>query len=169
MKIIKHESQFELYDFNELNNFQQSLLTRAKDMRERARASVSNFMVGVVIEGSSGKIYEGCNCEDSAHTMTIHGEMGALGAMIADINIHNQPQLAVRVAVVLAPAKTAISFDRSGPNISSADEIIYTPCGHCRTMLAQYGKKTTEILCLQPNGQVLVTTIGDLYPAGFSF
>ena len=43
------------------------LLTRAQEVRERAYAPYSNYLVGAAVLAPSGKIFTGCNVENASY------------------------------------------------------------------------------------------------------
>ena len=169
MRRLTQVCGFTVVEWGELDHADQQLLKLAIATRDRARAPQSHFRVGAAIEADSGHVFVGCNCEDMAFNGTIHAEACALGAMVAAL-----PEArCARVAFALGPETTAISCPpkRQGPDITEVGQIAYTMCGHCRTMMAQYGlpQGATKVLALQANGQIVVTTVAALYPAGFAF
>lgn len=165
---------FEIIEWSELITEDQFLLRLAIEARDFARASQSHFRVGAALSTGHGRgeayaVFSGCNLEDVAFNGTVHAEMNALGAMVR-VNPVSRCEV---IAVALGPKTMEISSPpkRQGDAITDLRKITYTVCGHCRTMLAQYGlpQGGTRVLALQPNGQIVVCTIADLYPVGFAF
>ncbi len=165
---IPISGQVQLCGWNELSIEDRELLARAVRVRRNASVQVSGFMVGAAIRlQGSNRIFYGCNVEDNAQTSTVHAEASALATMIAArgpkarcgslaIALGHQTQ-----SIVCPPVVT-------GDLIKSLAEIDYTPCGHCRGLLSQFCDSDMRCLCLQKNGQIVVSTMADFFPCGFS-
>lgn len=174
MRPLKQELNFLLVNPDELNLNDGALLEVAIRVRRNAASSKgSNYAVGAAARSlKSGLIYLGCNVEDKAQSGTLHAETNALGAMIT---AEGEGACIEAIAIALAHKDVDLSWppQRTGPDISNLADIIATNCGHCRTMLSQYGPPNGEggmrMIALQPNGEVLLTTLRDLYPLGFDF
>ena len=61
-----------------------TLFDLALKVREHAYAPYSSFKVGAALRSASGKIYSGCNVENSAYPEGTCAEAGAIAAMISD-------------------------------------------------------------------------------------
>ena len=99
------------------------LVQRAKAVRERAYAPYSRYLVGAAIATKSGRIYEGCNVENSSFGATICAERGAIMQMIAAGD--REP---IACAVVTGDAEGA------------------SPCGICRQVLAEFARDMPIVL-----------------------
>ena len=91
------------------------LLRLAQDATTKAYAPYSNFFVGAALLTSSGKVYQGCNVENSSYGVTICAE---------------------RVAVVTAVAAGERNFEAMAV-VASSEDFVY-PCGLCRQFLAEF-------------------------------
>jgi cytidine deaminase len=60
------------------------LIEKAKEARKKAYASYSNFLVGAAVIGGSGKIFTGCNIENSSFGLTICAERVALFKAVSE-------------------------------------------------------------------------------------
>jgi cytidine deaminase len=89
-----------------------ALVEAALAVRARAYAPYSNYAVGAAIESSSGRVYVGCNVENSSYGATICAERSAIAQMVA--------------AGERAPVACAVVTGGSSPG---------TPCGICRQVL----------------------------------
>jgi cytidine deaminase len=169
-QILTHTCQFEIWDWEDLSLGDQILLQIAEDARGHARAGVSGFTVGAALLTSQGKTFVGCNIEDFAHNGCIHAEMGALATMVSSSTDRVTISM---IAIVLGNADDEISIPprRNQDSVESTLDLPYTPCGHCRTVLSQHQMEgePIRVLALQPNGQILITSMNDLYPLGFGF
>lgn len=169
MKEIKINGRIRVYSWSELDTGARYLLESAARVRQNAATAVSEFMVGAaVMPVNSPLVFVGCNVEDIAYNSTIHAESSALGAMIATLG----PEARIReLAIVLGPrsqGQIIVPPATIGEVIVNVNQITYTPCGHCRGLLGQYGGGGIRCLCLQKNGQVAVGMLADFLPCGFS-
>jgi cytidine deaminase len=118
------------------------LVKKAIDARENAYAPYSNYQVGAALLGRSGRIYTGGNVENASYPLTICAE---------------------RSAVVKAVSEGETKFTA----IAVATENGGAPCGACRQVLREFGKKTV-VLISDVEGNYRETRIGDLLPDSFS-
>jgi cytidine deaminase len=102
-----------------------------------SRAPISNFFVGVVVQGASGCLYTGANIEIPGQCLgfAVHGEQSAL----ANAYMHEEKSV------------TALAVNGA-------------PCGHCRQFINEMSPDG-EILILAP-GQP-ATMLSALLPAAF--
>ena len=61
----------------------EDMLKLAEDVSKNAYAPYSKFPVGACVLAESGKVYTGCNFENSSYGMTICAERNAVGSAIA--------------------------------------------------------------------------------------
>ena len=94
------------------------LLNAAGQIRRRAYAPYSKYMVGAAILTSSGEIYTGCNVESADYDGT-HAEEAALAYMVGD---------GIRSPVMLAVL---------GGLEGNAGAVVM-PCGKCRQKLREF-------------------------------
>lgn len=99
------------------------LVREAKDVRERAYAPYSRYMVGAAILTSSGSVFVGCNVENASLGGTICAERGAVMQMVA--------------AGEREPIACAVV---------TGDEEPASPCGICRQVLAEFSSDLPVIL-----------------------
>ena len=92
-----------------------NLVNAALQARENAFAPYSNFKVGAAVETADGKIYTGCNVENSTYGLTVCAE---------------------RVALWKAISEGERKFKRIV--VASATDHPATPCGACRQLLWEY-------------------------------
>lgn len=118
------------------------LIEKATEAMNLAYAPYSKFKVGAALQGKSGKIYTGCNVENSSFGATICAE---------------------RVAFVKAVSEGETAFDAIGI-VTSNKDFVY-PCGVCRQFMSEFGLQTKIIL---GNGKETKTqTLNNLLPEAF--
>jgi cytidine deaminase len=93
------------------------LIAKATAARNAAIAPYSKFKVGAALESTDGRIFTGCNIENSSYGLTVCAE---------------------RVALWKALSEGARSFRRIAVVTDSA--ILTSPCGACRQLLWEYCK-----------------------------
>lgn len=91
------------------------LIDVARRVRLKARAMHSGFKVGAALESKRGKVFGGCNVENSTYGLTVCAE---------------------RVAVWKALSEGESEFRRIA--IVADSEILTPPCGPCRQILWEY-------------------------------
>jgi cytidine deaminase len=93
----------------------EELIARAVEVRENACAAYSHFKVGAALLASSGKIYTGCNVENSTYGLTVCAERVALWKALSE-----GERDFTQIAVVTSSEPPA------------------SPCGACRQLLWEY-------------------------------
>lgn len=126
-----------------LNPQEEKLLQAAKDVRDKAYAPYSGFMVGAAIWTSSGRIFSGCNVENSSYGLSCCAERVALFSAVA-----------------------AGERDFVGMAISGGSSGFTYPCGACLQALAEFAPQLTLIL-QNGQGEVLRTSLNALLPCAF--
>jgi cytidine deaminase len=122
----------------------QELIALATTARDRAYAPYSQFKVGAALLCASGKVFLGCNIENSAYPATICAERCAISAAIAA-----GEREFVRIAIIA---------NTPGP---------VSPCGMCRQVLAELAPSAGVVLA-NLEGAVEHTTVYDLLPGAFT-
>ncbi len=120
------------------------MIDAARQAMDRAYAPYSNFPVGAVVRGASGKLYAGCNVENSAYPQGWCAEASAIAAMVAA-----GERRIVEVAVM------------------GRGEALVTPCGGCRQKLAEFADDEVVIHVCGPDGLRRSVTLGELLPLAF--
>jgi cytidine deaminase len=119
------------------------LVETAKKVREHAYAPYSDYKVGAAVLAASGKIYRGCNIENSSYGMTLCAERVALSSAVA-----NGERKLVAIAIV------------------TDDDPPATPCGACRQVLSEF-RKDLIIIAANLSGQQVRFKLSDLIPHPF--
>jgi cytidine deaminase len=120
-----------------------SLLTAARQVQARARATYSKFHVGSALLDAEGRIHVGCNVEAASYGLTMCGERSAIFSAIAS---------GAREFLGIAQVG-----EGDGPLV---------PCGACRQVLwDQCGD--IAVLCANSAGALWKTTLKELLPHAF--
>ncbi|AEF17953.1 cytidine deaminase [Thermoanaerobacterium xylanolyticum LX-11] len=123
----------------------EKLLEVAKEARESAYAPYSKFKVGACVITNNGKIYKGCNIENSSYGLTNCAERTALFSAYA-----NGDRDIEAIAVVA---------DTDGP---------VSPCGACRQVMYELGGEDMTVILGNMKGDFVVKKAKDLLPYAFS-
>lgn len=122
----------------------EELIELAAQARANAYAPYSNFHVGAAVECRDGRVFTGCNVENSSYGLTICAEQVALTKAISE-GARDFARLAV-IADAHAPVP---------------------PCGACRQLIAELCAAETEIITANVLGRRQTHTISDLLPTAF--
>ena len=123
----------------------EKLLEAAQKVKEKAYAPYSHFHVGAALITDTGKIYSGCNVENTSYGLTICAERNAVFRMISDGES--------RIAEILV--------------IGDTEEFL-PPCGACRQVMTEFSTNDTIVYLCNRHGQWEKTTMGELMPYTFS-
>lgn len=124
------------------------LLRAAAQVSKNAHAPYSNFQVGAALLTATGAIISGCNVENASYGLTICAERNAIFHAIA-----TKRRKLKAVAIV-----------------ASGKQMPY-PCGACRQVLSEFGKKDMIVL-VAPRDNLAgyeEHTLGELLPCSFEF
>ncbi len=122
------------------------LLEKAKAALNNAYAPYSKFMVGAALLTEAGKVYTGCNVENSSYGLT---------------------NCAERTAIFSAVAAEGSGMHIRAIAVWSNPEGPCSPCGACRQVIFEFGPKATVLFPgLDKVEEVLAS---ELLPNGFLF
>jgi len=93
----------------------ETLISAARQFRENAHAPYSNFRVGAALRASSGRIFGGCNVENSTYGLTVCAE---------------------RVAIFKAISEGERGFDAIA--VVTDTDSLTPPCGACRQLIWEF-------------------------------
>ncbi len=119
------------------------LISAAREVRENAYARFSNFKVGAALQSSDGRVFTGCNVENSSYGLTICAERTALFKAVSE---------GARDFVALALYTDAVPPAR--------------PCGACRQVLFEFSPNL-EIMSANSADAIDKFTLSDIFPEGF--
>lgn len=149
-----------------LSQQEQDLLQQAANVRNNAQAPYSEFYVGVAVCDQYGVVHTGCNVERCSYSQTTHAEQNAIDGMIA----MNGASKITCVALVAAPKDVKVTFkEKKHAKAPESLDMVPLPCGHCLQCIWEncLNDESVKVLSYVCDGIVLVTTIGDLFPARF--
>ena len=121
----------------------EALLSAAKQSRENAHAAYSNFRVGAGLRATSGRIFGGCNVENSTYGLTICAE---------------------RVAIFKAISEGERGFDAIA--VVTDTDSLTPPCGACRQLIWEFCGDVPVILA-NLKGKVEIISMKELFPRPF--
>jgi cytidine deaminase len=123
-----------------------ALTKAARDVRKKAYAPYSNYLVGAALMDDTGAIFIGCNVENASYGLTVCAERNAIGSAVA------QGSKGRFIAAV-------VTTGGAHPG---------TPCGMCRQVLGEFARgKTFPVRCLGEGKARIDTDVLALLPLGF--
>lgn len=128
------------------------LIQTAFDYRKRAYAPYSKFAVGAALLTKDGKIFGGCNIENSAFSPTLCAERTAFAKAISEGHMDF-----AALAVVGGPLEQAAPLSEYTP-----------PCGVCRQWLAEFGAPDMPVILARALDDYQVYSCAELLPHSFS-
>jgi cytidine deaminase len=123
---------------------QGTLIQEAKQARMKAHAPYSHFKVGAAVQTKSGKIFQGCNIENSSYGATVCAERVAL------FNAYVHDEREIKAIAIIADTTTPCP-----------------PCGICRQVIMELGGDIDVILA-NLKGDVQVFKASKLLPEAFT-
>ena len=121
------------------------LMDRAKEASKTSYSPFSRFAVGASVLAKSGKIYAGCNIENSSFGMTICAERCAIFKAVSE---GEREILAVAIY---------------SPNTDDCN-----PCGACRQVMYEFQSEDKEVEIITENmGELVVRKLSEYLPYGF--
>lgn len=119
-----------------------TLIDAARNARQNAYVPYSNYPVGAAVEMADGSVYTGCNVENVAFPQSLCAERVAIVKAVSD-----GKRTIRRLAVVTKDGGT--------------------PCGGCRSVIAQFAADDAEIVVVSLDGDVRTFGLDDLIPNAF--
>ncbi|ARD49559.1 cytidine deaminase [Sporosarcina sp. P37] len=123
----------------------EQLVNEAKQAMKTAYVPYSKFPVGAALETQDGKIYRGCNIENSAYGLSNCAERTAIFKAVSE-------------GIQTFKSITVIG-DTEGP---------ISPCGSCRQVIAEFCAPDMPVYLTNIKGDVQETTVEQLLPGAFS-
>lgn len=123
----------------------QELVEAAKKALKHSYSPYSRFPVGAAVLTSSGRLFAAPNIENVSYGLTICAERNAI--------FH-------AVSTGERDITTLVLY-------TSTSEV-YTPCGACRQVIAEFFRGEAKIICLSNNDVVKTFTVSALLPDKFT-
>lgn len=120
------------------------LMQAAKRVMKNAHAPYSQFRVGAAVLLTNGKVFSGCNVENSSYGMTNCAERTAIFTAVAELG----PKIEIRAVAV-----------------ANAQGVPCSPCGACRQVIYEFGPDAT--IYFQGADGMKESHITELLPEGF--
>ncbi|MBN1945714.1 MAG: cytidine deaminase [Bradymonadales bacterium] len=117
----------------------------ARACQQNAYSNYSRFSVGAAVRAGSGKIYAGCNVENSSYGATMCAERVAIYTAVAD------GERRIQEVYVLT--------DESDP---------WPPCGLCRQVIAEFATQDCLVHLANLEGVKCTILFSDLFPLAFT-
>lgn len=153
MEELKITTVIKIYQFDELSQADQALVTAAKEATRLSYAPYSKFSVGAAAQLANGIIVKGSNQENAAYPSGLCAERTAL--FYANSQYPDQPVEALAVA-----ARTESDFIDSP----------IPPCGACRQVMLETEARFNHpyrILLFGKKGIYEISRVTDLLPLSF--
>ena len=121
----------------------QELYDMGVEAMQKSYSPYSKYKVGAAVLTKCGKVFKGCNVENSSYGATICGE---------------------RTAIVKAVSEGYRDFEAIA--VCGSDDVPSFPCGICRQFIFEFGSDI-RIIMLDENKQMITYKISELLPKGF--
>ena len=122
------------------------LIERARAVRANAHAPYSQFKVGAALETRDGRVYVGCNVENSSYGLSICAE---------------------RVALFKAISAGVREFTRIVVIADTPAGMPVRPCGACRQVISDLMGGAAEVVMTNLHGDLETALVSELLPAPF--
>ena len=106
------------------------LIQKAIEMRSQALAPYSNYKVGAAILTESGKIFGGCNIENSSYSLTICAERVALFKAVSEGETKFKA--------------LSVSTNNAGMPCGACRQVIWDICGNIPILICNNNKLITK-------------------------
>ncbi len=128
----------------------EKLVELAIEAREHAYVPYSGFAVGAALLTKAGKVYQGCNIENSAYGPTNCAERTAFFTAVYEGERDFEA--------------IAIVGGKAGQPVSD----ICAPCGVCRQVMREFCEDDFKIYLSKGDGSVFETNLINMLPFSFS-
>ena len=119
------------------------LLEAAADVRLRAYAPYSHFLVGAAVM-AGGEVFAAPNIENASYPLSVCAERNAVAAAVS------AGHTSIEAVAVVGSGK--------GPT---------PPCGGCRQVLFEFGGEELMVIAAAPSGERAVWSLSELLPEAF--
>ncbi len=122
----------------------EEMIKSAAEASKNAYVPYSKFPVGACVLAESGKVYIGCNFENSSYGMTICAERNAIGSAIA------AGERKIRAVAIFSPKMKYC-----------------VPCGACRQVMSEFVSSDGLDIVLETENGIVVKTLKEMLPDSF--
>lgn len=129
---------------NNLTLKPEELLKSAKEAWDRSYSPFSRKKVGAAVRTKDGRVFSGCNIENSSFGATVCAERVAIWKAVSE----GAKEI----------AEVAVITDANPP---------WPPCGLCRQVIAEFASDQALIHRANTAGAVITTAFSELYPEAF--
>lgn len=126
------------------------LINIALKAREKAYSPYSGFAVGAALLCKNGKVFSGCNIENSGYSATNCAERTAIFRAVSEGETEFE-----RIAVV------------GGNSHEKIPSEYCPPCGICRQVMREFCDADFEIIIAKNESDYKVMTLAELLPMSF--
>ncbi|MBQ9849491.1 MAG: cytidine deaminase [Clostridia bacterium] len=126
------------------------LINIALKAREKAYSPYSGFAVGAALLCKNGKVFSGCNIENSGYSATNCAERTAIFKAVSEGETEFE-----RIAVV------------GGNSHEKIPSEYCPPCGICRQVMREFCDADFEIIIAKSESDYKVMTLAELLPMSF--
>jgi len=120
------------------------LMEKAKEASKNSYSKYSKFAVGACVLAGSGKMYQGCNVENSSYGLTICAERCAIFKAISE------GEREIQAVAIYSPNQENCA-----------------PCGACRQVIYEFAPDGNAIVVTEKNNELILNNINKLLPEGF--
>lgn len=129
------------------NATKEKLINMAINARKASYSPYSKYPVGAAVLAESGKIYTGCNIENSSFGLTNCAERTAIFKAVSE------GERKIKAIAIAAKAST--------------------PCGACRQVMSEFAKASMPIILVNMDDgkgthELVESTLGELLPMSFN-
>ncbi len=126
------------------------LIKLALEARQKSYSPYSGFAVGAALLCKNGRVFTGCNIENSGYSATNCAERTAIFKAVSEGETEFE-----KIAVVGGNAE------------ESVPEKYCPPCGICRQVLREFCNCDFEVIIARTSGDYKTMTLGELLPESF--
>ncbi len=124
----------------------EELMQKAVEVSKNSYSPYSKFPVGACVLTETGKVYTGCNFENSSFGMTICAERNAIGSAIAD------GEKRIKAIAIYSPVQDNCA-----------------PCGACRQVIHEFCDNDENVdIILKDKETLRIITLASLLPESFN-
>jgi len=120
------------------------LMEKAKEASKNSYSKYSKFAVGACVLAGSGKMYQGCNVENSSYGLTICAERCAIFKAISE------GEREIHAVAIYSPNQDNCA-----------------PCGACRQVIYEFAPNGEAVVVTEKNNELVLNDMKTLLPEGF--